>query len=105
MSIPSAALASFPPQQSPITHTRHRPPDGNSQSWGHRGCAVGGPSMRIFVRAYYETPHDPANPPGVMNCFDPARIPVLTDLAKRYAVCDRWFSSVPGPTLPNRSYI
>jgi phospholipase C len=30
------------------------------------------------------------------------RLPVLYDLADRYVVCDRWFSSVMGPTWPNR---
>jgi phospholipase C len=28
----------------------------------------------------------------------------LATLAQEYAVCDHWFSSIPGPTLPNRSY-
>ena len=39
-----------------------------------------------------------------MRCFDPANLPVLTRLAQAYAVCDRWFSSVPGSTLPNRVF-
>lgn len=33
-----------------------------------------------------------------------ATIPVLQGLAKRYAVCDHWFSAMPGPTLPNRFF-
>jgi phospholipase C len=37
-----------------------------------------------------------------MKCFTALR--VLTTLAQRYAVCDRWFSSVPGPTIPNRMF-
>jgi phospholipase C len=40
----------------------------------------------------------------IMRCFDPANLPVLTKLAKEFAVCDHWFSSVPGPTHPNRLF-
>lgn len=31
-------------------------------------------------------------------------MPVISTLAREYAVCDQWFSSVPGPTLPNRAF-
>ena len=40
----------------------------------------------------------------VMRCFRPEEIPVLATLAREFAVCDAWFSSVPGPTLPNRAF-
>ncbi|MGA7802239.1 MAG: alkaline phosphatase family protein, partial [Gammaproteobacteria bacterium] len=39
-----------------------------------------------------------------MRCFDPDDLPVLTQLAREFAVCDRWFSSMPGPTEPNRYF-
>jgi phospholipase C len=40
-----------------------------------------------------------------MQCMNASRIPALTTLAQQYAVCDRWFSSIPGPTLPNRAFM
>jgi phospholipase C len=40
-----------------------------------------------------------------MKCFSPEQLPVLTTLAKEFAICDRWFSSMPGPTWPNRFFI
>jgi phospholipase C len=40
----------------------------------------------------------------IMGCFTPEALPVLSALAKGYAVCDRWFSSVPTETLPNRAF-
>jgi phospholipase C len=40
----------------------------------------------------------------VMRCFAPENLPVLTTLAREYALCDGYFSSVPGPTLPNRAF-
>ena len=41
----------------------------------------------------------------IMNCFSPQQLPVLNTLAKEFAVCDNWFSSLPGPTLPNRFFV
>ena len=40
-----------------------------------------------------------------MKCFDPTAVPVLSRLANEFAVCDAWFSSVPGPTWPNRLFV
>ncbi len=39
-----------------------------------------------------------------MHCFDPAQLPILTTLAREFAICDQWFSSLPGPTWPNRFF-
>ena len=42
----------------------------------------------------------------IMKCFDTAReLPVLHALATEFALCDRWFSSLPGPTWPNRMFV
>jgi phospholipase C len=40
----------------------------------------------------------------IMGCFTPEALPVLSALAKGYAVCDHWFASVPTETLPNRAF-
>jgi phospholipase C len=40
----------------------------------------------------------------VMGCFTPATLPVISALAKGFAVCDHWFGSVPTETLPNRAF-
>jgi phospholipase C len=45
------------------------------------------------------------DPGDVMKCFGPAQLPVLNALAQEYVVCDRWFSSMPGPTEPNRWFV
>ncbi len=34
----------------------------------------------------------------------PAQLPVLHALANEFLVCDNWFSSLPGPTWPNRFF-
>ncbi|KAH9617397.1 hypothetical protein KSS87_018889 [Heliosperma pusillum] len=41
----------------------------------------------------------------VMNGFKPDLIPVYKELVSQFAVCDRWFSSAPAATHPNRLYI
>jgi phospholipase C len=40
----------------------------------------------------------------IMGMFTPAMLPVLSGLARGFAVCDQWFSSVPTETLPNRAF-
>lgn len=69
------------------------------------GDAVGNPDMRGFVRDYYTTRNDASHAAKIMKCFTPQTLPVLSTLAKEYAVCDCWFSSVPGSTIPNRMFV
>jgi phospholipase C len=45
------------------------------------------------------------SPAEVMKCFTVPQLPVLNQLAQEFAVCDRWFSSLPGPTFPNRFFV
>jgi phospholipase C len=41
----------------------------------------------------------------IMACFDTAtQLPVIHQLATQFAICDHWFSSLPGPTWPNRFF-
>jgi phospholipase C len=40
----------------------------------------------------------------IMGCFTPEALPVLSALARGYAVCDQWFCSAPTETLPNRAF-
>lgn len=40
----------------------------------------------------------------VMAYFELGSLPALHALAQRFAVCDAWFSSVPGPTWTNRFF-
>ena len=43
--------------------------------------------------------------PDIMRCVPASAAGILTQLARRYCVCDRWFSSMPGPTWPNRFFV
>ncbi|MGH2394607.1 MAG: alkaline phosphatase family protein, partial [Candidatus Limnocylindria bacterium] len=41
----------------------------------------------------------------IMWCMTPEKLPALAELAREYAVCTRWHSSVPGATWPNRNFV
>ncbi|CAL4983730.1 unnamed protein product [Urochloa decumbens] len=41
----------------------------------------------------------------VMNGFRPDAVPVYRELVREFAVCDRWFASVPSSTQPNRLFV
>lgn len=69
------------------------------------------PTMRGYLRDYVEIleggfkDYDPAvYGPMIMQSHTPAQLPILNGLAKFYAVCDRWFCSVPSQTNPNRAF-
>ncbi|WP_226646828.1 alkaline phosphatase family protein [Microbulbifer variabilis] len=40
----------------------------------------------------------------IMQCFPPETVPVISTLAKSFAVCDHWFCDVPSGTWSNRSF-
>ena len=41
----------------------------------------------------------------IMAMHTPATLPVLSALARGFAVCDHWFGSAPTETLPNRAFV
>ena len=41
----------------------------------------------------------------VMSYYQLGSLPVLHQLAQNFTVCDHWFSSLPGPTWPNRFFV
>ena len=66
--------------------------------------ATTAPSNTGFVKDYGSITNDVGNSHRVMRCFSPTNLPVLSTLAQQFCVCDHWFSSVPGPTFPNRAF-
>jgi phospholipase C len=64
-----------------------------------------------FAASYATTTTEGPAPPAVdigdiMQCFNTAQqLPVLYQLASQFVVCDQWFSSIPGPTWPNRYFL
>jgi phospholipase C len=62
------------------------------------------PTNSGFVKNYYAQRQDARDARRVMYYFKPKKLPVLTTLATEFAVFDRWFASVPGPSLCNRAF-
>jgi len=66
--------------------------------------------VKSFARELEEPKHplDPklvgASPASIMGMYAPETLPVLSALARSYAVCDQWFASVPTQTFPNRAF-
>jgi phospholipase C len=40
----------------------------------------------------------------IMNCYAPDAVPVISTLARQFAVCDHWHCAVPSQTFCNRSF-
>jgi phospholipase C len=74
------------------------PPHG----WNASRVQFDGGTNDGFIRAYRDS--QGAVPPYVMGYFDRGTLPITWGLADAYASCDRWFSSLLGPTWPNRMY-
>ncbi len=71
------------------------------QLCGPRGDYPDVTNSGFVVAASHKLP----DPTVVMRCFAPEQLPVLNALAREFAVCDRWFASMPGPTWPNRLFV
>jgi phospholipase C len=61
-------------------------------------------NMQGFVKSYYQQRHDVKHSGKIMYYFTPDKLPVLTTLATEFAVFNRWFCSIPGPTICNRAF-
>jgi phospholipase C len=62
------------------------------------------PAMQGFIASYFEQRRDVKHSRQIMYYFKPEKLPVLTTLATEFAVFNRWFASIPGPTLCNRAF-
>jgi phospholipase C len=61
-------------------------------------------SMGGFVQSYHDQRQDVNHSRQIMFYFPPEKLPVLTTLARSYALFNGWFSSIPGPTICNRAF-
>jgi phospholipase C len=84
--------------------------DINMQLFGNSAPPPGQrPTMVGFVQNYLAqrqlSPQQTYDPKSVMHYFAPAQLPVLSQLAQKFAVCDHWFASAPCQTWPNRWFV
>jgi phospholipase C len=58
--------------------------------------------IKNFIKAYPRS--NDADRNNLMGYYGHGYLPALHGLAADFTVCDRWFSSLPGPTWPNRFF-
>lgn len=61
------------------------------------------PAMQGFFQDYY-TSGKKWNCHDILWTYTPSQLTVINSLARNFAISDRWFSSVPSDTNPNRAY-
>jgi phospholipase C len=90
----------------------HSLDDATLQLFGQREVpSPAVPTNNGFVASYAEQLGQRGRPIGleagktIMQCLDPDLVPVISSLARNFLVCDHWFSSLPGPTWPNRFFL
>jgi phospholipase C len=104
------------PGTDPVTMSIPTPDPGelwvdiNTQLFGSPVVAAPAPAatMSGFAQNYMSQPHNGAalnDPKNVMHYFSPEQVPVISKLARQFAVCDCWFSSAPCQTWPNRFFV
>jgi phospholipase C len=88
----------------------------NQQLYGTQHPKAGDkPTNRGFVQNFksaiasdlakgYKDTLTGTSPDEIMGMYSPEALPVMSALARGYAVCDRWFASVPTQTIPNRAF-
>jgi phospholipase C len=61
-------------------------------------------TMQGFIASYFNQQQNVVHSQEILYYFTPDKLPVLTTLANQYAVFNRWFASIPGPTICNRAF-
>jgi phospholipase C len=85
--------------------------DINEQLFRTRTPAPGQtPTMDGFVINFLHQPDASEDHYGelaqrIMHYYEPEQVPVISRLARQFAVCDQWFASAPCQTWPNRFFM
>eukprot|EP01116_Phalansterium_solitarium_P022220 TRINITY_DN725_c0_g1_i2.p1 TRINITY_DN725_c0_g1~~TRINITY_DN725_c0_g1_i2.p1 ORF type:complete len:474 (-),score=84.37 TRINITY_DN725_c0_g1_i2:59-1480(-) len=82
----------------------HSYPGTSEQVYAPNSPSSGPVTMGGFALAYSKV-SSKADPQTVMNCYTPDQVPVISALAQEFLVCNRYFASLPGSTIPNRLFI
>lgn len=79
------------------------------EEFNHVATQIGANKMDGFITDYVSwvtsaggTSNEAAQ---IMQSYSPAQIPIITTLARSFAVSDAWHASVPSQTWPNRAFL
>ena len=95
-------LAQFQGQLDPDPD--HHFPAVDLQIFGGDTTPTRAPNMQGFIKSYFNQQKDVGHSQKIMYYFAQNQLPVLTTLALEFAVFNRWFASIPGPTICNRAF-
>jgi phospholipase C len=95
-------LAEFQSQLDPDPD--HHFPAVDLQIFGGNTSPGRVPNMQGFVKSYFNQQRDVKHSQKIMYYFPKEKLPVLTTLGLEFAVFNRWFASIPGPTICNRAF-
>ncbi len=100
--VPAQPLAEFQAQLQPDPD--HHFPAVDLQIFGGSTDPNRVANMQGFVKSYFNQQQDVGHSQKIMYYFAQNQLPVLTTLALQFAVFNRWFASIPGPTICNRAF-
>ena len=100
--VPVKPLAEFQGQLDPDPD--HHFPAVDLQIFGGDTSPNRVANMQGFVKSYFNQQRDVGHSQKIMYYFAQNQLPVLTTLALEFAVFNRWFASIPGPTICNRAF-
>src|SRR5215470_4767917 len=100
--VPVRPLAEFQGQLDPDPD--HHFPAVDIQIFGGDKSQNRTANMQGFVKSYFNQRRDVQHSQKIMYYFTRDQLPVLTTLALEFAVFNRWFASIPGPTICNRAF-
>jgi phospholipase C len=100
--VKAQALAEFQAQLQPDPD--HHFPAVDLQIFGGDTSPNRTANMQGFVKSYFNQQRDLKHSQKIMYYFAQKDLPVLTTLALEFAVFNRWFASIPGPTICNRAF-
>jgi phospholipase C len=58
-----------------------------------------------FLLDYYNVTKSAELAPNIMYSYSASQVPIISALARQFAVSDQWFCSAPTETFPNRLYV
>ncbi|MFO0700294.1 MAG: alkaline phosphatase family protein [Nitrospira sp.] len=105
----SAPTSGWPPHQNPM-----RVPDPDpGESFEQMARQIFGtttplPNAQADMSGFlldYAALTDPTAAAQIMQSYSPQQVPVISGLARSFAVCDHWYASVPCQTWPNRGFV
>jgi phospholipase C len=81
--------------------------DIDEQLFGEKPRPVPPNMMSGFAANYAKqkpSPDGPFLPANAMHFFSPEQVPIISQLARNFGVCDQWYAPAPCQTWPNRFF-